>query len=75
MLEIFNNMAFPLACCIAMGWYVYHITENHRQDLKDVEESHSQAEERILEAVNNNTVVMTKLCTLLTKDNLEDEVK
>lgn len=59
---IFNNMAFPLAACIAMGWYVKYTTDNFNKERKDIMQQHKDAEESIREAINNNTIVMTKLC-------------
>lgn len=69
--EIFNNMAFPAACCIAMGAYVKYITDQHFKERKDLEESHSKAEDSIKEAIINNTIVMTKLCERM--GNIESE--
>lgn len=63
--QVFNNMAFPLACCIAMGWYVYHMSETHREDTKLLNKQHEEAETKITEAINNNTLVMTQICERL----------
>lgn len=59
---IFNTMVFPCACCIAMGYYVYHTSEAHREDTKLLNEQHQEEVTKVTEAINNNTLVMTQLC-------------
>lgn len=62
---IFNQMAFPVAACVAMGWYVKYTTDNHRQDVNQLNENHKKAEDNIVEAIHNNTLVMTRICERL----------
>lgn len=62
MMDIFSNMAFPAAACIAMGYYVKYITDKHFEERRELENKHEQAERTIKEAINNNTIVMAKIC-------------
>lgn len=61
-IEIFNQLAFPLAMCLLMAYYVKYITDHNREDLNNLNTQHREAEQRITEAINNNTLVMTRLC-------------
>lgn len=56
-LNLIQNVAFPIAACCAMGWYVV------RQDDK-----HEKETEALRTALENNTIAVTKL-----SERLEDE--
>ena len=49
--ELINTTVFPVAMCIILSYYVKYTND------KDTEKI-----EKITEALNNNTVVLTKLC-------------
>ena len=68
--DIFNTMLFPAASCIAMGWFVKYTLDNNREDLRILNEAHQAFEDKIVEAIKNNTSVMTSLCEKL--DRIED---
>lgn len=61
-IEIFNQLAFPLAMCLLMAYYVKYITDHNREDINNLNQQHREAEQKITEAINNNTLVMTRLC-------------
>lgn len=63
--EVITNIGFPFACCIAMAYYVWHMSETHRADTKLLNEQHQEEVNKITDAINNNTIVMTKLCERL----------
>lgn len=65
MLELFENLAFPLGMCLLMAWYVKYMSDNHRADINSLHQQHREAENRITEAINNNTIIMTKICERL----------
>lgn len=56
--ELINTTVFPVAMCIILSYYVKYTND------KDTEKI-----EKITEALNNNTVVLTKLCEKM--DNKE----
>lgn len=56
-MQAITNVGFPIACCIGCFWYINKSSEAHK------EEMHKMAE-----AINNNTIVMTKLIERLGKD-------
>ena len=63
-LQAITTVGFPIVCCGAMMWYVKYSTDRNRDDLTALNEMHRA------EAVNNNTVVLNRLCELL-KDGKE----
>lgn len=49
-LEIISSVGFPIACCIAMFFLQNKITENHKKEMSEMKN-----------AIDNNTVALTKL--------------
>lgn len=59
---LITQMGFPIVCCLALGWYVKYMTDNHKEEIN-----------KITQALNNNTLVLTKLCERLgVEENGED---
>lgn len=48
--QIFSNLGVPVACLVAMFWMLNKEREDHKLE-----------SDKFVEAINNNTVVMTKL--------------
>lgn len=66
-LQIINTVGFPIACVVAMGWYVYNQTEKNRQQIRDMQAQHKEEMDGIKSALNNNTLALTRLCEHLEK--------
>lgn len=50
--QIIGNVGFPIACCIAMFYQMNKQAEQHRDEM-----------EKVVNALNNNTVALTRLET------------
>ena len=72
-LTIISTVGFPIACCIALGWYVARETRLQRESVMQLNEQHTKEmlafKDEIKEALNNNTIALTKLCDKLGKDD------
>lgn len=64
-----STVGFPIVCCIAMAIYVAKSAETQREDTKQLNEHHTAEmlafKDEIKEALNNNTIALTKLCEKL----------
>lgn len=49
--QIVSTVGFPITMCIALFWYIKEISDKHKQET-----------EKFTEALNNNTLVLQKLC-------------
>ena len=58
-------VGFPIVCCGAMMWYVKYSTDKNREEVDKLNEQHRQEMADMTTAVNNNTVVLTRLCEIL----------
>lgn len=56
---IISAVGFPIVACIGMGWFVKYLIDNNNKKISE-----------ITTALNNNTLVVQKLCDML--DNKRD---
>jgi hypothetical protein len=52
--QIVSTVGFPIAMCVALLWYIKDLTDKHKQET-----------EQFTEALNNNTLILQKLCDTL----------
>ena len=55
--QVVGSLGFPIAACIAVFWYLMKESENHKAEVN-----------KLSEALQNNTVALTKLCDELEKE-------
>lgn len=71
-LTIISTVGFPIACCIALAWYVARETKLQREETLQLNQQHTNEmlafKDEIKEALNNNTLALTKLCERLDKE-------
>ena len=78
--QIISTLGFPIFACIAMAVYVKEQTKSNREDVKELNAQHSKEmnafKDEIKEALNNNTIALTKLCERLDREEgKENEIK
>ena len=61
-MQVLQSFGFPCACLVALGWYVKHITDQFREDVKQMVDSY-----------NKNTLVLQKLCDKIGVDKEEGD--
>ena len=55
--QVVGSLGFPIAACIAVFWYLMKESENHKTEVN-----------KLSEALQNNTIALTKLCDELEKE-------
>lgn len=55
--QIIGSLGFPIAACIAVFWYLMKESESHKAEVN-----------KLSEALQNNTLALTKLCDELEKE-------
>lgn len=69
--SIIATIGFPIVACIAMAIYVKYITDQQRQETKELNANHTAEmlafKDEMKEALNNNTLALQKLCDRLDK--------
>lgn len=66
--QLVQSVGFPIAMCFIMGYYVKYTHDDHREDIKRLQDTHNEEMQAITDAVQNNTLVIQKLI-----DKLESE--
>ena len=56
-----NTVGFPIAACVAMGYFFAKVNANYRADIKELQCNHKAEIDKLSEVVSNNTLVLQKL--------------
>lgn len=56
--QMIGSLGFPIAMCVALLWIVVKLNEQHKSEM-----------DKVTEALNNNTVALTKLAAKLGVDD------
>ena len=66
-LNAITTVGFPIVSCIAIAWYAKYTNDNYRNDIKESNVIHKEEMSQISQALQNNTLALQKLCTMLEK--------
>ena len=58
--SLIGSLGFPIACCIALFYQLHKSDENHKEEMA-----------KMTDALNNNTVALTKLTDHITRSDEE----
>lgn len=76
---LLGSYAFPIVACLGLSWYVKYITDKNSQETAKLNEQHTTImlayKDEIKDAINNNTVVMERLCTTMENKIQEQQRK
>ena len=64
-LQAVATVGFPIVCSGAMMWYVKYITDKNREEITSMSALHKEEISEVTQALNNNTLVLQKLCDIL----------
>lgn len=57
-----QTVGFPAVCCIGLGYYVKYMTDKNKDEIDKINELHREEMNSLAEALNNNTIALTRLC-------------
>ena len=60
-IQIISTLGFPIAACIAMGWFVKYQTDNNNKTMADLRQEQAEQNNTMLKAINNNTKALQEL--------------
>ena len=64
-LQMISSYGFPIVACLVMGWYVKYQSDRNHSEVERLNEQHKEELKEITNAINNNTIALTKLCEKL----------
>ena len=65
--SLISNVGFPIVCFLACAWYVKYREDKNDEKLDKINNMHDEENRRMVEALNNNTLALTKLTDMLGK--------
>lgn len=71
--QVIASLGFPIVACLGLAWYVKYQTDNNNKEVKEMREEHQEEINKVTEALNNNTIALTKLCEKF--DNMVCHIK
>ena len=71
-LTMISTVGFPTVACIGIAWFCKYTNDNYREDLKEANAEHKAEMDKIAEALNNNTIALTKLCERLEREEKDN---
>ena len=70
---LLGSYAFPVVACLGMAWYVKYITDKNSKETTTLNEQHTKVmlayKDELKDAINNNTLVMQRLCDTMELKN------
>lgn len=70
--QVISTVGFPIVACLLLGWYVKYQTDSYRSEVQELQKDHREEVQRMTEAINNNTLALTKLCERMDKEGLNE---
>lgn len=67
-LQAITTVGFPVVMCGAMAYYVKYMTDKHRDEVSKLNEQHKEEMLNIVNALDNNTLALSKLCEKLDRE-------
>lgn len=67
-LTAITTVGFPIVACICMGYFFLKVNENYRADIKELQASQKEETKALVDAVNNNTLVIQQLVDKINKE-------
>lgn len=67
--QLIPTIGFPCAACVAVGFFVKYIFDKYTNDIKEMQAAHREESKQFADALNNNTIVLQKLCDKLDKES------
>ena len=64
-MTLVSTLGFPIVMCGTLLWYIKYITDQHRTEMSIQRSEHVKEVEKMTDAVNNNTLVIQKLVTII----------
>lgn len=70
--SLINNQGFPIAVCLIMFFFFKYMFDTNKKEIKEINDKYQTNLDKMQEALNNNTIAITKLCEKL-DDYIERE--
>ena len=66
--QLISSIGFPIAMCVLMCYYIKYTQDNYRTDINSLNEKHKEETTNLVQAINNNTLVIKELSERLNSE-------
>ena len=63
-----SGLGFPIVMVGAMSYYIKYLNDLHKEEVENINKRYIEQVEKLTEALNNNTQVMTEIKAVLFKN-------
>ena len=71
--QLISSIGFPIAMCVLMCYYIKYTQDNYRSDINSLNEKHKEETTNLVQAINNNTLVIKELSERLNNEGDTNE--
>ena len=71
--QLISSIGFPIAMCVLMCYYIKYTQDNYRTDINSLNEKHKEETTNLVQAINNNTLVIKELSERLNNEGDTNE--
>lgn len=71
--QLISSIGFPIAMCVLMCYYIKYTQDNYRTDINSLNEKHKEETTSLVQAINNNTLVIKELSERLNSEGDTNE--
>ena len=59
--NLITSVGFPIVMCVALAWYVKHLTDKFNEALDKIRDQHDQESKAMTKALDANTLAINTL--------------
>ena len=71
--QLISSIGVPIAMCVLMCYYIKYTQDNYRTDINSLNEKHKEETTNLIQAINNNTLVIKELSERLNSEGDTNE--
>ena len=71
--QLISSIGFPIAMCVLMCYYIKYTQDNYRTYINSLNEKHKEETTNLVQAINNNTLVIKELSERLNSEGDTNE--
>lgn len=66
--QIISQLGFPISMCIGACFFIKYLFDTFTKQISDIQKEHKEETASMKTAIENNTLVLTKLCEKLDRE-------
>lgn len=65
--QLIGSVGFPIVMVLIACYYIKYLNDIHKEEVTNINNQYSEQIEKLTTALNNNTLIMTELKTMLSQ--------